>query len=77
MVTISINYEKCQDAYACRKCVTACPLAVLGLTPLEDRLRMEKPQEPRLWKVVPVFTELCTGCSKCCVVCPQGAIGIK
>lgn len=71
MVNIAVDYGKCQNAYTCKKCVSICPLAVLALVPLENRLKMEKPREPEKWKIVP---ELCNQCSKCVDICPQNAI---
>ncbi|TFF90125.1 MAG: hypothetical protein EU548_04595 [Promethearchaeota archaeon] len=68
---IEIDYELCRDPRDCRKCLGICPPGVFNLIFTDEDYH-----DPQDWKVVPVFTHLCTQCNECVEKCPKKAIVI-
>lgn len=71
-VKIKIDYSKCTQPEECRKCLNVCEPAVFNLVFLDKEYT-----DPKIWKVVPVFTQLCNGCNLCVEICPKKAIFVK
>jgi len=68
---ITIDYSKCTAPETCRKCLQVCPPAIFMLfSPETDS------NDPKIWRIDVVFTDLCTKCHACTQVCPTGAIEI-
>lgn len=69
---ITIDNEKCTDAYNCAKCAKACPNGVLamvgfpGFTNVHCDYRIVRAAYP----------EVCNLCNACLRACPEGAIEI-
>ncbi len=69
---ITVDDEKCDDAYHCAKCLKACPNGVLatlghpGFTNVHCEYRVVRAAYP----------EVCNLCNACVRACPEGAIKI-
>ena len=77
---ITIDYEKCQVPFLCKKCLQVCPTAVFfvnRITEREEKLRETDPRIPGNYKLYAPRRDKCTMCNKCIEVCPVGAIKIE
>lgn len=70
MADIKVDYTKCPDSRACRKCLDLCP--VFTTYPLETFYD----EEDMPWRINPTIVSLCTGCRECQAACPAGAISV-
>ncbi|TFG04082.1 MAG: hypothetical protein EU539_11575 [Promethearchaeota archaeon] len=68
-VKIKIDYSSCTQPEECRKCLNICEPAVFNLVFLDKEYH-----DPKIWRVIPVFTQLCTACNSCIEICPSNAI---
>jgi NADH-quinone oxidoreductase subunit I len=74
--TINVDDDKCPDPLACRKCLLVCSTRVLGLgTNVPPKKYRETP--PANFIVRGVRLQVCTACTKCADVCPNGAIQVS
>jgi NADH-quinone oxidoreductase subunit I len=71
-VKIKINYSLCAQPEECRKCLKICEPAVFNLVFLDKDYH-----NPKIWRVVPVFCQLCTLCNLCVEICPDNAITLR
>jgi ferredoxin len=71
-IKISIDYSKCISPEKCRICLNLCQPAIFNLTFIDKDYH-----NPKKWKIIPVFPQLCTICNFCINKCPEKAISIK
>lgn len=64
-IEICLDDSLCERPPTCKKCLQVCPMSVFRSYPITD------------WKVLPFWTNLCTGCNLCVEACPKGAITMK
>ena len=76
---ITIDHEKCTVPFLCKKCLLACPEAVLAVRAAVKPVRLEE-TDPRIdnnYQVKSDYRNKCTMCNKCIDVCPVDAITIE
>jgi NAD-dependent dihydropyrimidine dehydrogenase PreA subunit len=73
---INVDYEKCRDPMACRKCLLICPTHVLGMG-TKVGPRKFKEIDPGQFIVAGVRFEKCSGCMDCVKACPLNAIQVS
>ena len=71
-VKIEIDYSKCTQPEDCRRCLNVCEPAVFNLVFLDKDY-----YNPKIWRVIPVFPQLCTLCNLCVENCPNNAFLLK
>lgn len=75
---ITIDHEKCQVPFLCKKCLQICPVAVFWVQCVkEERLKEADPRTPGVYKLFIKRRDKCTVCNKCIEVCPVDAIKIE
>jgi len=75
--SIIIDREKCTVPFLCKKCLRACPEAVLrvrGAAGKQERLKEMDPRIDGNYVVEAYYRNKCTLCNKCVEVCPADAI---
>jgi NAD-dependent dihydropyrimidine dehydrogenase PreA subunit len=79
---IAIDYSKCGsasggiDPRSCGVCLRVCDPAIF-LRHETIGAKEVNPNDPQFWQITAVWTDLCTGCGKCVVACPQKAITVS
>ena len=77
---ITIDHEKCQVPFLCKKCLQVCPTAVFFVNRVvtkEERLKEMDPRIPGNYVLYAPRRDKCTVCNKCIEVCPVDAIKIE
>jgi formate hydrogenlyase subunit 6/NADH:ubiquinone oxidoreductase subunit I len=77
---IGIDQRKCAEhtdskPYECGKCLRICDPAVFLMYNTGDLLQDR--DEPRFWKIKPLWLSMCTHCMKCVDRCPVDAITVR
>ena len=78
---IRFDYSKCGDGTgvdprACAACMRACGPAVFTLHQTFGASE-ENPNDPKRWRITPLWASLCTRCNKCVEACPEKAIIVE
>jgi len=77
---ITIDHSKCTVPFACKKCLQACPEAVLSVGQVPGKEEKLKEMDPRIdgnYVLNAGRRDKCTVCNKCIDVCPVDAITIE
>ena len=77
---ITIDHEKCEVPFLCKKCLQICPTAVLYVARVmeaEKKLKETDPRIPGNFMLYAPRRDKCVMCNKCLEVCPVGAIKIE
>ena len=74
MIQIVWDEKKCASPQECRKCLNACPQALLAIYPRDGRVPGKATEN---WAIAPLYLSLCTGCSICEEVCPENALAVS
>ena len=77
---ITIDDEKCQVPFLCKKCLQICPTAVFHVDRViarEERLKEMDPRVPGNYELSAPRRDKCTVCNRCLEVCPVDAIKIE
>jgi len=69
---VRIVIRGCENPRECMKCVEACPLNIIALSPSD----LMDSETVKTWKLVPIFTDLCNGCGRCIKACPNNMIAL-
>ncbi|MCJ7760380.1 hypothetical protein MUP59_04470 [Candidatus Bathyarchaeota archaeon] len=77
---ISVDYSKCGDGAGVDprdygKCLRVCDPAVFLCN--EALGVKQDPIDPQIWRITPMWLNLCNHCVKCVEVCPQRAITVS
>jgi NADH-quinone oxidoreductase subunit I len=73
---ITVDESRCTNPLACRKCLLACPTAVLIVTPKVSPQKF-KEIDPRDFRIKGVHLLHCSLCGECANVCPENAIQVS
>jgi len=78
---ITIDYLLCGDGKGidpreCTRCLKICKPAVFLLHQTLGK-EEEDPDDPRSWRVTPLWISLCTKCMLCVEECPVSAIKVE
>ncbi len=74
---IDIDQSRCTTPFDCKKCLTACALAVFRVKPVNMKRGEETNKKaPGSYKLDVTFRDMCTGCLDCVKVCPNNALTI-
>ncbi|MCP4753565.1 MAG: 4Fe-4S dicluster domain-containing protein [Proteobacteria bacterium] len=76
--TITFDNQKCTVPFYCKKCLKACPTAVLTVAAVKvEKGRETDPQDPGAYVMVARYQDKCTGCNDCIEICPEDAIKVE
>ncbi len=77
---IKIDLTKCTVPYLCKRCLQACPMAVLSVSRVMSKEKRLEEMDPRIdgnYVMHVPRRDKCTVCNKCIEVCPVNAITIE
>lgn len=74
---ITIDRERCTTPFDCKRCLRACPPAVLAVYGVKNVRGIETDRaEPGAYVLAAVYRDKCTGCMKCVEACPADALTV-
>jgi NADH-quinone oxidoreductase subunit I len=74
---ITIDYDRCQTPYDCKKCLQICPQAVFRTVNLKmEKWKESDQKKPGTFRLEVAYGDKCVVCDQCIEVCPVDALRI-